>query len=533
MFLFAILLAPSCLAHFVVDLGVRFAAPEYVPAGSTSAIDVIVDGQAFDYAYGVTVEITINGARVSSADPAWRCTPSNSLIQCAAEKLSAGPHPIHLDVTVPTAASSLTARAVVASIGSSDPIDGNNTATLQSRVFDRGRCGQNPPQILAAESDLQWSEAQGATSYEIYYGIDGENPHLASRTTDTSTTIDPPGGEVAWFVRARFDGCPPIDSARSSFQSHGAPMTLAVATVWQQGFLAPYSVTVEGSSVMVSDLAARTIFAFDPANPVFVPVTLYGDIVSSPPRLDGGILVSPGDYLFVADKTTHSVRFAFPGQRYMYFAAGQPKAAGTLDGYGVSAKFDAPTAIAVDGTGNFYVTDSGSNLVRRLKYVDTEIVNGQEVARYDFKVTTFAGASGSTLFNAPAGVTVDPSGNVLVCDSGNHVIRRITPGGDVTTLAGTLGTAGHQDGAAAGALFDRPVGIAIDAFGNLYVSEEGNHDIRKIAPNGRVTTVATGFDKPGLMTITGDGSIWVPDAGNGRLLRAAPSTGERRRAVRR
>ena len=201
-----------------------------VPAGSTSPLDVVVDGLAFDSAYGVTVAITINGARVSSADPAWRCSTSSSLIQCAAEELTAGPHPIHLDVSVPAAASSLTASAVVASIGSSDPVDANNTATVQSRVFDAGRCRQTLPQILATASDLQWTEVQGATSYEVYYGIDGETPHLASRTTDADATIDPPGGEVAWFVRARFDGCPPTNSARSSFQSHGAPMTLAVAS---------------------------------------------------------------------------------------------------------------------------------------------------------------------------------------------------------------------------------------------------------------------------------------------------------------
>jgi DNA-binding beta-propeller fold protein YncE len=208
----------------------------------------------------------------------------------------------------------------------------------------------------------------------------------------------------------------------------------------------------------------------------------------------------------------------------MYFAAGQPKAAGTVDGYGISTKFDAPAAIAVDGKGTFYITDSRSNLVRRMQYDST---------KFDFKVTTFAGAAGTARFNEPTGLTVDPSGNVLVCDTGNHVIRRITPGGDVSTLAGTLGTAGHQDGSAANALFNRPLGIAIDPFGNLYVAEEGNHDIRKIAPNGHVTTVASGFDKPGLLTIAPDGSIWIPDAGNGRLLRAAPTTGQRRRAVRR
>ena len=522
LFLVAALAPLPSLAHAVVDLGVRFAAPEYVAAGSTSSLDVIVDGLAFDSAYGVTVEITINGARVSSADPAWRCVGTSNPIQCSAEELTAGPHPIHLDVSVPTAASSLTARAVVSSIGSFDPNDGNNTSSLQSRVFDAARCGQSAPQILAATGEFQWSEAQGATSYEIYYGIDGETAHLAGRTTDTHTTIDTPGGDVAWFVRARFDGCPPIDSARSSFQSLGAPMSLAVATVWQQGLLAPYSVTVDGNSVIISDPAARTIYTFDPAKPSLVPVQLYGDIVTNPPTLDGGILASPGGYLFVADKSTHTVRFAYPDQRYMYFAAGQPKAGGTVDGYGISAKFDAPAAIAVDGKGTFYITDSRSNVVRRMKYDST---------KFDFNIITFAGAAAH--FNEPSGLAVDASGNVLVCDTGNHVIRRITPGGDVATLAGTLGTAGHQDGAAADALFNRPLGIAIDPFGNLYVTEEGNHDIRKIAPNGHVTTVAGGFDKPALLTIAPDGSVWIPDAGSSRLMRAAPSTGERRRAVRR
>jgi len=203
----------------------------------------------------------------------------------------------------------------------------------------------------------------------------------------------------------------------------------------------------------------------------------------------------------------------------MYFIAGQPRESGTLDGQGANARFESPAAVAVTIDGTFYVTDRAANVVRKLKY------NGEE---FDFDVETFARED----LLEPAGIAVDDSGRVYVADRGNHVIRTIAENGVISTYAGTTGVAGYRDGDVTTALFNRPNGIAIDAFGNIYVSEEANGDIRKIAPNGRVTTVANGLRRPGLFTIAEDGTFWIPDTGNGRLLRGTSSLPERRRGVR-
>ena len=100
------------------------------------------------------------------------------------------------------------------------------------------------------------------------------------------------------------------------------------------------------------------------------------------------------------------------------------------------------------------------------------------------------GQGNSARFNAPDLLAVDGSGNVYVADSGNHTIRKITPLGVVTTLAGKAGSAGSADGRGAAARFNAPSGVALDGAGNLYVSDYGDHTIRKITPQGDVTTFA-------------------------------------------
>ncbi len=153
----------------------------------------------------------------------------------------------------------------------------------------------------------------------------------------------------------------------------------------------------------------------------------------------------------------------------------------TLPGSGLTG---ALTGIAVDGSGNIYVADATNSLIRKI--TATGIVS-------TFAGTGFQGSVNGTgtqaSFNTPEGLTIDGSGNLYVADSGNNLIRMITPAGVVTTLAGN-GASGSADGPESSASFNSPVGIAFDAAGNLYVTDALNNSIRKITQNGIVSTIA-------------------------------------------
>src|SRR5439155_17003197 len=113
------------------------------------------------------------------------------------------------------------------------------------------------------------------------------------------------------------------------------------------------------------------------------------------------------------------------------------------------------------------------------------------------------GAGSSARFRRPAGVGIDNAGNVYVSDSGNNTIRKITSVGEVTTLAGMPGKAGTADGFREGARFNSPEGLTLDNAGNLFVADLGNDMIRKVTPEGVVTTLAGSMATPGLKDGTG------------------------------
>jgi len=202
-------------------------------------------------------------------------------------------------------------------------------------------------------------------------------------------------------------------------------------------------------------------------------------------------------------------------------------AAGVADGAGAAAQFSNPNGVAVDGAGNVYVADTGNSRIRKIA------PNGS--------VTTIAGSGGGQ-FDGPRGVAVDKSGNIYVADTGNNRIRKITPDGTVTTLAGSdspgLGGGGLADGVGAQAQFRLPVGIAVDASGNVYVADTGNNRIRKISPDGRVVTLAgsgtgeTGgfadgpgvsarFNAPRGVAAGAGGTVYVADTLNQRIRKVA------------
>ncbi|OFV93837.1 MAG: hypothetical protein A3G76_10810 [Acidobacteria bacterium RIFCSPLOWO2_12_FULL_65_11] len=129
-----------------------------------------------------------------------------------------------------------------------------------------------------------------------------------------------------------------------------------------------------------------------------------------------------------------------------------------------------------------------------------------------FLTITTIGGSSNPAFYYPFGVAVDSSGNVFVADNNNHTIRKITPAGVVTTLAGLTGVLGNVDGTGSAARFNYPRAIAVDAAGTLYVADSQNRSIRKITPVGVVTTLAGGFSDPRSVAVDPAGTVYVADA---------------------
>jgi sugar lactone lactonase YvrE len=146
--------------------------------------------------------------------------------------------------------------------------------------------------------------------------------------------------------------------------------------------------------------------------------------------------------------------------------------------------FNSPAGIAIDGTGNLYVADYGNNLIRKITpggLVSTFAGSGSQGATN--------GAANLATFNEPASIAVDASGNLYVADAGNNRIRKISAAGMVSTLAGSDST-GSVNGPAAGSSFFHPVGVTADGSGNVYVADAGNNMIRLITSAGMVSTFA-------------------------------------------
>jgi len=187
--------------------------------------------------------------------------------------------------------------------------------------------------------------------------------------------------------------------------------------------------------------------------------------------------------------------------------------------------FDTPSGLALDGAGNVIVADTGSNSIRRIGPDGAvTLLAGDGTAGYR------DGPAAQARFNGPIGVAADDTGNVYVADSYNDRIRLITADGQVRTLAGQ-GAPGFADGQGAIAAFDTPTGIALDRHGAVLVADTGNDAVRKIAPDGRVSTLAytDPADGTGLLNgITGlaptwDGFVYLASFDRGRIVQLAPT----------
>jgi sugar lactone lactonase YvrE len=198
-----------------------------------------------------------------------------------------------------------------------------------------------------------------------------------------------------------------------------------------------------------------------------------------------GIAADQAGNLYVAERASSTIR-KVTAQGVVTTLAGTTGAEGSADGTGAAARFRTPSRLEADQSGNLFVTDLGNSTIRKITP--------------DGVVTTVAGTAGvcgtadgtgtAAQFCQPQGIAIDQSNNLYVTDTINHTVRKIDPAGVVTTLAGTAGVCGSADGLATAAQFCQPQDIAVDNLGNLYVADTANSTIRKITAAGLVTTLA-------------------------------------------
>ena len=235
-----------------------------------------------------------------------------------------------------------------------------------------------------------------------------------------------------------------------------------------------------------------------------------GPATESSLRFPRGVAVDGSGNLYIADSVNHRVRRVDPGGvittvagtgRYGYSGDGGPA---------TGARLNSPDGVVVDGSGNLYIADSVNHRVRR---VDPEGVITTVAGTGDWGYSGDGGPATEARLFSPRGVAVDGSGNLYIADDFNSGVRKVDPAGVITTVAGT-GQGGYSGdgGPATGAQLSHPLGVAVDGSGNLYIADAWNNRVRKVDPEGVITTVAG----TGQEVYSGDGgpateaSLWSP-----------------------
>ncbi len=269
-----------------------------------------------------------------------------------------------------------------------------------------------------------------------------------------------------------------------------------VVSTLSQSFFGPQGIAVDAASnIYVANTYDQTIQKVTQDGVVSVLAGSSGSTGTNDGANDNalfnypwGMAVDGATNIYVADAASSTIRKITPtGPDWVVTTiAGSANNTGSADGTNSDALFDNPAGLAIDAAGNIYVADTINDTIRKIT---------PDVTGTNWVVSTIAGQAGvsgsrdgssggkggnsvSAQFYSPSGVAVDTAGNVYVADTYNALIRKITPQGVVTTLAGSAFNTGSADGFLTGAQFNFPYGVAVDNGGNIYVADTYNHVIR-------------------------------------------------------
>ena len=299
-----------------------------------------------------------------------------------------------------------------------------------------------------------------------------------------------------------------------------------INTVWPLDGNPSTIVTIRGKNF--STVRTENIVQFNGVNAIVIEAN-EGQLLAVAPATGatGSITVAVRNTTVTGPVFTYKA----PRQEYNVKLFAGDLTAGSVDGALSISRLRSPEGVEMDAAGNLIITDRGNNRIRKVSLAGImSPVAGADVVGF------VNGAAAAARFRLPWKSTVDAAGNIIVADRDNNCIRKITPAGVVSTIAGS-GTAGFADGSATTAMFNQPLDVAADAAGNIYVADNLNHRIRKIAPSGDVSTLAgdgtaafangTGtaakLRNPSGLAIDKDGNLIIADRLNHRIRMITPA----------
>lgn len=389
-------------------------------------------------------------------------------------------------------------------------IPGANGSTITLSAADATRAGEYRVQVTNAGGTLT---STTANLQILTTALPDQSVTLGRNVT---FTVPNSNNAVQWQVSTNGGASWSNVANDSTFSgATSSQLTLTNATNSHQGLRFRYQLTGEGGLGNVTSAPAALTVA---------PSVLPQPAAVVPNGSSGYLVADTADDAILAVSATGEVS-VFAGAR------GE---SGAADGALTSARFNNPSALARAPDGTLFVADRDNHTVRRIANGNVATFAGTAGTRGRTDATGAAAA-----FAEPSGLALAADGTLFVADTQNHTIRRITAGGAVTTFAGTAGQAGDADGRGTAARFNQPRGLAFDTAGNLHVADTGNNLIRRISPAGDVTTLAglsgragtfdsttgTGalFNEPTGLTVGADGNLYVTDLNTSFLRRISPS----------
>jgi uncharacterized protein (TIGR03437 family) len=392
-------------------------------------------------------------------------------------------------------------------------VDANGNITTfagDSYAFFGGDAGP------ANQAQLYLPSGVAVDSSGNVYIADSGNAAIRKVTTD---------GNINTIVGDTSNGNPPI-----GYAGDGGP-------AYKASLRQPTEVMVDSSgNLYIADTGNSAIRKVDTKNNISTiagtgtpgAATDGSDATKATLNFPSGVAVDSSGNVYIADSLNLRIRKVASGGGISTVAGNGVYSYSGDGGPATAAQLNSPEAVAADSSGNLYIADTGNNVVRK-------VVNGT--------ITNFAGnasaGSGSGQLNGPQGLAVDSSGNVYISDTQNNRVLKATPAGAISTYAGNGAAGFGGDGGAAGsAQLNSPLALAVDSGGNLYIADFGNSRIRKVTPGGAISTVAgngaAGYSGDGLaaanaqinlpqgVAVDAAGDIFIADSGNGVVRMVTP-----------